>query len=183
VSVLTPENYSIIHQFCSAHKQFTLLSPEEQNQFIQVSIATGEKVARTVKQDYNDIPLPSLLDRLGIKIEYDDRNQQIGNMAIRAKYSGNPPTITIYQKTIQQIAATRNINLSLEQLEEIALVHELYHHISLRKIQNPKSQIPNMEMRKKVPRLFDELAAQSFVHDLLNMKSFEVLLNLSIDNR
>jgi precorrin-6B methylase 2 len=175
--VLSPEELKKIYLFCSRHKKFTQLSPEEQEHFILKAIESGKQVARTVKQDYNDMPLDKLLVRLGIALEYDNRENQIGNMVVRAKYAGNPPTITIYRKTIQQLDENKKYSLNAQQLEEIALAHELYHHINYIEIQNSKFKIQKNEQRKKIPRLFDELAAQSFTQYYLGLTFFP----LSID--
>jgi hypothetical protein len=181
VSVLTPEDYNTIHQFCSSHKQFTRLSHLQQTQFIQQAVETGNQVARTIKQDYNDIPLYELINRLAIKIEYDHQHQQIGNMVIRAKYTGNPSTITIYRKVIQQLAESNKLKFSLERLEEIAVAHELYHHLTTAQIRNPKSEIRNKEMKQKIPRLFDELAAHSFTRHFLGLDFFPLSLDARTD--
>ncbi|MDI6784969.1 MAG: hypothetical protein QME64_12865, partial [bacterium] len=66
MSHLSYQDDKIIHQFCSCHKKFTQLSPEQQEHFINDAIENGRQVARAVKQDYNDMPLVQLLNRLGI---------------------------------------------------------------------------------------------------------------------
>jgi hypothetical protein len=179
--VLTSEDYTIIHHFCSLHKKFTGLAHPQQTEFIRLAVETGNDVARTIKQVYNDIPLSELINRLGIKIEFDNQHQRIGNMVIRAKHTGNPPIITIYQKTMQQMAKTNQFKLAFEQLEEIAVAHELYHYIDMMQIPNLKSQFPNTEMRKKVPRLFDELAAHSFTRHFLGLDFFPLNLDARTD--
>lgn len=179
--VLTPEDYTSIHQFCSFHKKFTHLSQTDQTQFIQQAVEKGRQIAETIQQEYQNIPLTELSERLGIRIEYDNQHQAVGNMIVRAKYTGNPPTITIYRKTIQQLAETKRVHLKVEELEEIAIAHELYHHLAVSEILNSKFQMPNIESRKIAPGLFDELAAQSFTQYFLGLDFIPLTLDMRID--
>lgn len=168
--MLPPQEIELIQQYCSRHKEYIQLSPEEQNQFIRQAIERGKQVAISVKQDYNDIPLEKLLEQVGITVQYNDRQNQIGNMLVRAKYSGNPPTITIYRKTMWKLLETKKGSLPIQQLEEIALAHELFHHLQINK---PKKKVsfPNLT------RLFNELAAQSFTQNYLELSFFPLIVD------
>ncbi|MDI6784668.1 MAG: hypothetical protein QME64_11330, partial [bacterium] len=116
----------------------------------------------------------------------NDQRNQIGNMLIRAKYGGNPPTITIYRKTIQQLLeplpsqgchsreSGNKFSLTLKQLEEMAITHELYHHLEMNKPK--KGDFPNLT------RLFEELAAHSFTQGILGLVFFPLIIDFT-DNK
>ncbi|MFB3895218.1 MAG: hypothetical protein ACE14V_02835 [bacterium] len=181
MSALTPKEYNIIYLFCSPYKKFTHLSQTQQTQFIQQAVETGRQIAEAIQQEYQNTPLTKLLNRLDIRIEYDQQHRQIGNMVVRAKYTGNPPTITIYRRTIQSLADTNKAKLNIEDFEEIAIAHELYHHLAVSEMPKAKCQMPNIESRKTAPGLFDELAAQSFTQHFLKLDFIPLTLDMRID--
>lgn len=167
---LPSKEYQTILRLCSQHKHFNQLSSKDQTRFIQQAIGTGIKVAIPIKQEYNDIPLSRILEQLGIVLEYKDLYRQLGNLVIRAKYAGNPPAITIYRKSIQQQLKNKKMSISLEQVEEIAIVHELYHHLQIDKPRE-KGKFSHLN------RLFDELAAHSFTQHFLELPFFPLILD------
>ncbi|MCX7918236.1 MAG: metallopeptidase family protein [bacterium] len=172
-------NYQIIVQFCSRHKVFTQLSAEKQNQFIQQALECGRKIACTMQQNYPNVPLEKLANQLGVIVHYNYETSRLGTLRIYAKYSGNPPTITIYRKAIQQLAEKNNHEIAVTQLEQIALAHELYHHLNLYKVHGIPYGLQSKEQREKLPRLFDELAAQSFTQHYLGLAFFPCMLDFT----
>jgi hypothetical protein len=118
-------------------------------------------------------PIPTgyqLAEQFAIKIHLSDESPKRGNLVLRAEYSGNPPTITVYRNSLelwlQQLRDQDSTHFpTLEQLIEISIFHEFVHHLFRR----PASFFPkeNFKGLKKLKRLEEEKIVRMFVQDWL----------------
>lgn len=121
-------------------------------------------------------PIPTayqLAKQFSIKINLSDISPKRGNLLLRAEYSGNPPTITIYQKSIAAWSNQLNmenpiLHPSLEELIEICIFHEFVHHLFL----HPTEFFPidYSNKIKKLKRTTEEEIVRIFVQDWLSRR-------------
>ena len=81
-----------------------------------------------------DLNLSQKITKQGILLGYTVNSPKRGNLLLRSEYSGNPPTIIVYQQSIKNWKLNleqQDILLSEEDLKEICIVHEYLHHIIL----------------------------------------------------
>jgi hypothetical protein len=77
-----------------------------------------------------------LCQLFGISIEISANPPRRGNLVLRSEYSGNPPKITVYEKSLQswweQIKKKKGPgSLTKHELTDICILHEFFHHLLL----------------------------------------------------
>lgn len=112
---------------------FKRLTAEEKNNIIEGSIKCAVEMYKKLIDDYGNLTALEYASKLGIKVIEEDLKMDSTFMYI-AFYNSKPPTIRLSNTTIDMISELVekegfNYLLNKESLKELALVHELFHHL------------------------------------------------------
>lgn len=147
---------------------FHKIPTEKIRYYIDGALAYGKQLAVTV--DFVDSS--ELCDRLGVTVikEITGKTETVRGTLELVK---NKKTILMYQKSLRQIA--RDHNITLAQLEEAVLLHELFHLLEeqTRSTTEQLERVETMQFlgfkRTAAVRQTREIAAHAFVKERMQL--------------
>ena len=147
---------------------FHKIPTEKIRYYIDGALAYGKQLAVTV--DFVDSS--ELCDRLGVMVikEITGKTETVRGTLELAK---NKKTIRMYQQSLRQVA--RDHNITLAQLEEAVLLHELFHLLEeqTRSTTEQLERIETMQFlgfkRTAAVRQTREIAAHAFVKERMQL--------------
>ena len=147
---------------------FHKIPTEKIRYYIDGALAYGKQLAVTV--DFVDSS--ELCDRLGVTVikEITGKTETVRGTLELAK---NKKTIRMYQQSLRQVA--RDHNITLAQLEEAVLLHELFHLLEeqTRSTTEQLERIETMQFlgfkRTAAVRQTREIAAHAFVKERMQL--------------
>lgn len=147
---------------------FHKIPTEKIRYYIDGALAYGKQLAVTV--DFVDSS--ELCDRLGVTVikEITDKTETVRGTLELVK---NKKTIRMYQQSLRQVA--RDHNITLAQLEEAVLLHELFHLLEeqTRSTTEQLERIETMQFlgfkRTAAVRQTREIAAHAFVKERMQL--------------
>ncbi|MGV8981282.1 hypothetical protein [Clostridium sp.] len=112
---------------------FKRLLAEEKSKIIEDSIKCAVEMYKKLIHDYGNLSALEYANKLGVKVIEEDLKMDSTFMYI-AFYNSKPPTIRLSNTTIDMISELiekeeLKFLLNKQELKEIALVHELFHHL------------------------------------------------------
>lgn len=169
----------------NSDEHFSSIPQAEVLTYIQRSIQFGEKVAQTHAKNDN---LQQLINRLlKEKVRIQIKSSHPTGASIRAQYSRKPPTITIYQPSIQQMKRffiQMYEPVSEEELIRLHLYHEWFHHLEETKCGYTYATLPKVIVKRWGPVILQksiirtrEIAAHAFTAKALDLKWSPLLLD------
>lgn len=146
------------------------LTDEYRSQLVQAALSLGFEAAAT----HGTRPAAALARELGVTVERPDSAPVFGGLAIRAEYDPKGPVVRLFRGNLQGLAAKGKA--TLEQIEEAALAHELFHHLEHRL---PMDTLPRFVLwqlgpwkRAVLPARAREIAAHAFAMAVAGLPFF-----------
>lgn len=166
--------------------EFFHLIPQEQiPQLIHLAIDYGRQMA---KKFVKKMELPFLINTLlneGVKVRFF--NHQSGNSWIRAQYIRKPPTIELNRSSLKQMDTffrKTKQPVGEEDLIQLHLVHEWFHHLEESKKQRTDFILPRVKKKLWGPFIthkpiscLREIAAHTFTEHALQLTWSPLLLD------
>lgn len=164
---------------------FTYLPKEKITEYLKVTITYGKEIA-SQQPKYNQLQdLLNHLLREHLRICF--RQKHPNDPQIRAQYLSRPPTIEIFQNSIQQIQAfcARSIaRIAETDLLILHLYHEYFHHLEVHTIQRADLRFAKCTVKQWGPFSFKkslvslrEIAAHSFAQSMMELNWSPLLLD------
>ena len=151
----------------------TVIDALRQKGHVSRALAHGRQEAASIRRSHPDQGARAVLSILDVEIVESDEDPKIAWRYRRSEYSRRPPRVTIYRKALPEIAglaAEAGLGAVFPEkvVGELALAHELYHHIALTtsgRVSNHCRiawiELGPLKLRRRIPAL-DEVAAQAF---------------------
>ncbi len=159
---------------------FHRLPPEKRQEAVDFGLASGQAAVNLAVTRYGRDP-ESIAKTLQISVIRSDEQAKTGPMVYFSEYREKPPTITLYQQSLDeadQLIQDHYLEdfLGLVDIEPMHFVHELYHHLEAKKIALSASRfrfqtfrLGPLRFRTGLPSL-NEIAADRFAMGLLGLK-------------
>lgn len=164
---------------------FMYLPKEKIPEYLTSTIAYGKDVAQQQTPYHRLQDLLNHLLQQRIKICF--RQKHPNDPQIRAQYTSRPPTIEIFQNSIQQIQAF--CDRSMARIAEtdlmiLHLYHEYFHHLETHTIQRADLRLEKCTIKqwgpfslKKSLRSLREIAAHAFAQAMMQLNWSPLLLD------
>ena len=187
VATATPEALGIemLQRDNHAHR----LTVERQREAVNAALADGRRLGEAARREWSGEPALAA-QRLGVAVEVTAASGDYGSTLLFAAYRTRPPAIVLYQPAIAWLGAqlaTHNLDRALGIADPLPvfLAHELYHHLDLRRAEEPAFRryrptivtVGRWRWTARLPAL-TEIAAGSFAQALLGLDWHPRLLDL-----
>ena len=117
--------------FAESHPLSQAISAEDLPLYAKAGAALGEAVAAGMRESFAGLTPSKILEREGVEVKTVEAPLAEG-VQVLAVYRAEPPTVRVFPGRIEHIR--RKLQQEgrhdlAERLSEIALAHELYHHL------------------------------------------------------
>jgi hypothetical protein len=169
------------------------IPPELHEVFLMYGINFGKGIAHAVKKKFGTSNPESIAKKLCVQVKRVPVERKIAGIQVRSEYYSDTFTIYLYEVSISEFKnMVRHYKLEelipLESIDFICIAHELFHHIEVtetglvsKKVKVTTCKIGPFHLRSGVPTL-SEIAADSFVKTLLNLKCSPSLVDYVVSN-
>lgn len=163
---------------------FLYLPPSLTITYLEKTIAYGQNAATFTPTHTNLRDLLNFLLDKGLRISY--LSAHAVDPQIRAQYILRPPTIEIYENSIQQMRKfmTQQAVLSEDDLISLHLYHEYFHHLETKMIPRADRNVPKCTIKqwgpftvKKRLNTLREIAAHAFAQTMMKLNWSPLLLD------
>lgn len=168
-------------------EMFPYLDKRKIKTFLNRALAIGIEAAR---ENHYDGDLKGLLNRLirsGIRIRFQEGSTPREACWVRAQYRPNPPTITVFRSSIEQLGRffrRSGYPIRGDDLIALHLIHEWFHHLEASRIGRTDLRLPKVPVRRIGPvswkqplKKAREIAAHAFTQELMGLSFYPLLLD------
>ena len=185
VADLTPINDQVWGQYAFSRELLNRkLTAEQRQELITASIEEGERTAEKIQIKYPNFSIAEVIAAQGVKVEMMKNDDEvIGSRILFALYTP-PKLIQISKAPIQKIGAFNLPGLAEQDVENMMLAHELFHHIEShdKEMYTQKTKIVLWKFLfysyKSTVRATSEIAAMAFSRTLNQLKYSPFMLDI-----
>ncbi len=129
-AALAADDKTLARDMLLADRFAEFIPPADLDRWIEGALAAGQAAADAL----GSIPpsgINDLVQRQGIAIRVEPARQELGMVMFASTYEPSPPTITLYQATLdvlRELIEKRGL-AGLGDLESICIAHEWFHHL------------------------------------------------------
>jgi len=157
------------------------LDPEQQTFYIARALAIGAETAIRFRPREAE-RIIHVAERSGCRVHFVNDQNKISGLHVRTEYRPSQSEIVVYRRSVDQMLTVLNELISgveawtSEQVEDIHVAHELFHHVEATETGLVNLKLPKVVtfrwgplVRKMSVRRAREIAAHKFTKDIMGL--------------